>query len=102
MELNERVAKVETRIDNVEERMDKQDRLIESIHEIASSQKNMEKTLNTVSNKVESIGNKVVELEYNPNKEKAKKWDEVTWKIALLIITGAAMYLLGMVFPFIK
>lgn len=58
--------------------------------------------MNDVKGKVNTITGKIATLENLPNTEKAKKWDEVTWKIALLIIMGAAMYVLGMVFPFIK
>lgn len=98
MELNERTAKLEEKVNNIESRMDKQDRLIESVHEIASSQRNMEKTLEKVSDKVENIGNKVVELEYEPKKEKSQKWDKATWIIIAGVVGFTLNYFLGVLF----
>lgn len=80
MELNERVARCETRIDNVEDRVDKQEKLIESIHKIATKQ-------DTLSEKMDKVEYSLEEIKGKPS----KNWD----KVVGAIITGVVGVLVG-------
>lgn len=120
MELNERVAKCETEINNIKERVNVVEDTTKAIYQINANMERMfgemkdlkqdsikatdeiKEDIKGIKSDLSDVKKEVDLVKEVPSKEKAKKWDEVTWKITLLLITGGAMYLLGMAFPFIK
>lgn len=80
MEINERVAKVETRMDGLEDRIDKQEKLIESIHKIASKQ-------DVLGEKMDKVETALEDIKMQP----AKKWDKATW----IMVSGTITFMLG-------
>ena len=119
-ELIERLTKVEERSKSNTNRVDEVEKTSKDIHNLQLStnklliemqhmrednnKSNVElrNDINEIKGEVNGITGKMATLENLPTNEKAKKWDDVTWKIVMLAVTGIAMYILGMVFPFIK
>lgn len=99
MDINERVAKLETQTENqdkeineIKQKLANQDKLVESVAEMASSMKYIQRDMTQVKEDVEATKNKVQDLENKPGKLGLGLWK---WVLGI-IGAGILGYLLNM------